>query len=48
MKRKVPRNCNDENFIVPPPSTVVVEVEPKIVLYKADGTPLKRQISYKP
>jgi len=31
---------------VPPPSSVTVTAEPKVVLYKADGTPLVRPIGF--
>lgn len=37
----------DEDFIIPPPSTMHVEVVPRVVLYRADGTPLKRSIGFK-
>lgn len=33
--------------VIDPPDTVYVE-QPRTVLYTADGTPLKRQIGYKP
>lgn len=41
-----PRAGDDYN-VVPPPSSVQVEAEPRIVLFQADGTPLKRQIGFK-
>lgn len=31
---------------VPPPTTVITEAVPKIVLFTADGTPLGRQIGF--
>jgi hypothetical protein len=31
---------------VSPPQSVEVECEPRVVLYQADGTPLKRQIGF--
>lgn len=34
--------------VIQPPSTMAVEIVPKIVLYRADGTPLRRPIGYKP
>ena len=37
----------DDETIVPPPSTVQVEIIPRVVLFQADGTPLKRQIGYR-
>ena len=43
-----PKASAEENdFIIPPPETVNVEAIPRVVLYKADGTALKRQIGYK-
>ncbi len=35
----------DESEIVPP-SSVTVEATPKLVIYRADGTPLTRQIGF--
>lgn len=33
---------------VPPPSEMTVQGEPRVVLYRPDGTPLVRQIGFKP
>ena len=47
-KRPSPRQeWGGDPDIVAPPSTVHVP-EPRIVLYQADGTPLKRNIGYRP
>lgn len=43
---RAPKASADDN-IIPPPASVVVETVPRVVLYKADGTALKRPIGYK-
>lgn len=48
MKLKTPQPKSHIDDVIPPPSSVTVEAEPRIVLFKADGTPLKRQIGYRP
>ena len=47
IKKPEPKASEQEYFIVPPPSTVNVEAIQRVVLYKPDGTALKRQIGYK-
>jgi hypothetical protein len=42
----VPKAGWDEN-VIPPPSNVQVEATSVIVLYNAEGVPLKRQIGFK-
>ena len=48
MNKPVPKASEQDGFIVQPPATMSVEATPRIVLFKADGTPLKRPIGYKP
>ena len=47
MKKPEPKAEFEPYFMVPPPSTLSVEATPRVVLFKADGTALKRQIGYK-
>lgn len=44
--RPIVKALDAEYFIVPPPSSLTVEATPRVVLYKADGTALKRSIGY--
>ena len=48
MKKPLPqpKALDAEYFIVPPPSTMTVDLQPRVVLYQADGTPLKRKIGF--
>lgn len=47
-ERKSPKRAEwgGEPDIVQPPQTLSVEATPKILLYRADGTPLKRPIGF--
>jgi hypothetical protein len=44
--KKTPKAGWDDEFVIPPPSSVDVSPDKKIILYKPDGTPLIRPIGF--
>jgi hypothetical protein len=46
LRRPIPRLCEEDAPIVPPPDTVFVEGDRPPVLYAPDGTPLVRVIGF--
>ena len=48
MIRRPSERADYDRPEVPPPASVDMEAVPRVVLYRADGTPLVRQIGFQP
>lgn len=44
MKPRIQAGDDDK---IPPPSSMTVDADPRVILYRADGTPLVRPIGFK-